>query len=119
MTLKLTLLTTALAFGLGTTAVLAEEATGATSDITIVENSGAANVPGSKAEGNADAENPGALSAPEKDTMGTAKPTGGMSDDSSANVPGANADGDSSVENQGALSAPEKDAMGKPSRPVA
>ena len=45
MRLKLALLTTALAFGLGTTAALAEDAPGAKSDITIVDNSGAANVP--------------------------------------------------------------------------
>jgi hypothetical protein len=111
MRLKLTLLTTALAFGLGTAAALAEEATGATSDITIVENSGAANVPGTDAEGDANTENQGALSAPEKDATGN-NPTGtdGVTDDSAANVPGADADGDSSLENQGALSAPEKDS---------
>ena len=109
MTLKLTLLTTALAFGLGTTAALAEPATGATSDITIVENGGANAVPGSKAEGKADTETPGALSTPETDPAGNQPSgTGGMTDDSAANVPGANADGDSSIQNQGALSAPEK-----------
>jgi hypothetical protein len=111
MRLKLTLLTTALAFGLGTTAALAEDAPGAESDITIVENSGAANVPGSDAEGKSKSENPGALSAPEKNATGDQPSgTGGMSDDSAANVPGADADGDKSVQNQGSLSAPEKDA---------
>lgn len=110
MRLKLALLTTAVAFGLGTTAALAEEATGATSDITIVENSGANNVPGTQSEGKNDGENPGALSAPEKKATGNQpNATGGMTDDAAANVPGANADGDSSVENQGSLSAPEKD----------
>ena len=111
MRLKLALLTTAVAFGLGTTAALAEEATGATSDITIVENSGANNVPGTQSEGKKDSENPGALSAPEKDATGNQPSgTGGMTDDSAANVPGANADGDNSIQNQGSLSAPEKDS---------
>ena len=59
MRLKLALLTTAVAFGLGTTAALAEEATGATSDITIVENSGANNVPGTQSEGKNDGDEPG------------------------------------------------------------
>jgi hypothetical protein len=36
---KLTLLTTALAFGLGTTAALAEDAPGAKNDITVVQQS--------------------------------------------------------------------------------
>ena len=53
MRLKLALLTTALAFGLGTTVALAEDAPGAKSDITVVDNSGAANAPGSQAEDNA------------------------------------------------------------------
>lgn len=111
MRLKFALLTTAMAFGLGTTPALAEEATGATSDITIVENSGANAVPGTNAEGKTDSENPGALSAPEKNDSGDQPTgTGGMSDDSAANVPGADADGDKSVQNQGSLSAPEKDA---------
>ena len=111
MRLNLALLTTAVDFGLGTTAALAEEATGATSDITIVENIGANNVPGTQSEGKKDSENPGALSAPEKDKSSMAPSgTGGMTDDSAANVPGANADGDSSIQNQGALSAPEKDS---------
>jgi hypothetical protein len=111
MRLKLVLLTTAVAFGLGTTSALAEEATGATSDITIVENGGANAIPGTQSEGNAEPENPGALSAPEKNATGDQPgETGGMSDDSAANVPGADADGDSSVQNQGSLSAPEKDS---------
>jgi hypothetical protein len=74
-------------------------------------DTGAADVPGSSAEGNQSPDqNEGALSAPEKNkTAGKAQ--GGTTDDSSANVPGANADGDDTVENQGALSAPEKDKM--------
>ena len=111
MRLKLALLTTAVAFGLGTTVALAEDAPGAKSDITIVENSGAANVPGTQSEGATKSENPGALSAPEKNATGDQPGgTGGMSDDSATNVPGADADGDSSIQNQGALSAPEKDS---------
>ena len=74
-------------------------------------DTGAADVPGSSAEGNqAPDQNEGALSAPEKSKT-AGKPQGGMTDESSANVPGANADGDSSTENQGSLSAPEKDKM--------
>ena len=70
-----------LAFGLGTTAALAEEATGATSDITIVENSGADAVPGTDAEGKNDSESPGAVSAPEKDATGNQPSgTGGMTE---------------------------------------
>jgi hypothetical protein len=66
-------------------------------------------VPGSSAEGmESMEENPGALTAPEKDKT-AAQSSGGMTDDSSANVPGADADADSSTENQGSLSAPEKD----------
>lgn len=111
MRLKLALLTTAMAFGFGSAAALAEEAPGAKSDITIVADTpGGTDVPGTSAEGKGDAENPGALSAPEKDDLGAApNGTGEMSDDSAANVPGAGAEGDSSAENQGALSAPEKD----------
>jgi len=66
-------------------------------------------VPGASAEGNPANENQGALSAPEKDAMGTDKPTGGMTDRSAGNVPGADAEGDPDIQNQGALSAPEKD----------
>jgi hypothetical protein len=95
MRLKLALLTTALAFGLGATAALAEDAPGAKSDITIVDNSGAANVPGTQSEGAMKNENPGALSAPEQNATGDQPSgTGGASDDSATNVPGANADGD-------------------------
>jgi hypothetical protein len=109
---SLALLTTAVAFGLGTTAALAEDAPRAKSDFTIAETDGT-NVPGTNAEGKGDAKDPGALSAPEKNAAGNApKSSGGMSNDSSANVPGADADSDSSSENQGALSAPEKDTMG-------
>lgn len=111
MRVKLALLTTAVAFGFGSAAALAEEAPGAKSDITVAETSGT-NVPGTPAEGKGDTENPGALSAPEKDEQGDMPSgTGGMSDDSAANVPGASAEGDPSVENQGSLSAPEKDAQ--------
>jgi hypothetical protein len=68
-------------------------------------------VPGSSTEGmESMEENPGALTAPEKDKTAEAGKSGGMTDDSSANVPGADADADSSAENQGSLSAPEKDA---------
>lgn len=53
-------------------------------------DTGAANVPGSSAEGNkAPDQNEGALSSPEKDTMGKqSQSSGGMSDDSSANCLG-------------------------------
>jgi hypothetical protein len=70
----------------------------------------AADDKGSNVEPGGSIENKGALTAPEKDTMGN-KPTGtgGMSDDSATNVPGADADQDPSTENQGSLSAPEKD----------
>ena len=111
---KLTLMTSVAILTLGFAGVAnAEDAPGATQDIVIAADQGAANVPGSTAGGNAASptENPGALSAPEKNTMGS-NPTGGMSKDSSANVPGADADGDAKTENQGALSAPEKDAKG-------
>jgi hypothetical protein len=67
-------------------------------------------VPGSSAEGvDSMEENPGALTAPEKDKTTGADQSGGMSDESAANVPGASAEGDPSTENQGSLSAPEKD----------
>jgi hypothetical protein len=76
----------------------------------------AADDKGSGVEPGGSTENKGSLTAPEKDTMGTAKPTGGMTDDSAASVPGTNAEGDPKNTNQGSLSAPEKDAMGnKPS----
>ena len=76
---------------------------------TTAPDTGAANVPGSSAEGNQmPDQNEGSLSAPEKGTMGKqSQSSGGMSDRSSANVPGADADGDASS----ALSAPEKDKM--------
>ena len=67
---------------------------------------------GSGVEPGTSTENKGALTAPEKDTMGTAKPTGGATDNSSASVPGSSAEGDPKNANQGSLSAPEKDAMG-------
>ena len=73
---------------------------------------------GSGVEPGTSIENKGALTAPEKDTMGTPKPTGGMTDDSAASVPGTNAEGDPETTNQGALSAPEKDTSGgSPSSP--
>ena len=73
MRLKLALLTTALAFGLGTTAALAEDAPGAKSDITIVENNPSANnVPGTSSEGKGDSLNSGALSAPQQGDQGNA-----------------------------------------------
>ena len=100
MRLKLALLTTVMAFGLGTTAALAETATGATSDITIVENNPSANnVPGTPAEGKGDSLNPGALSAPEKDEQGNAPASGAM------NAPS---------DNEGALTAPEKSGAAQP-----
>jgi hypothetical protein len=67
---------------------------------------------GSGVEPGTSTENKGALTAPEKDTMGTPKPTGGMTDESAASVPGSSAEGDPKNANQGALSAPEKDTMG-------
>ncbi len=66
MRLKLPLLATALAFGLGMPAALAEDAPAA-NDLTVAESRSGTNVPGTPAEGKADEENPGALSAPEKD----------------------------------------------------
>jgi hypothetical protein len=109
--LTLAPLTTAGALALGTPAAPAEEATAATRDTTLVETTRANAGPGTNAEGTADTENPGALSAPEKGATGNQPSgTGGMTDDSAANVPGADADGDSSIQNQGALSAPEKDS---------
>ena len=93
MRLKLTLLTTAtaLAFGLGTAAALAEDAPGAKSDITIVEQStGGTNVPGTSAEGKGDS----ALSAPEQDDQGNAPSSGGAMNEPS--------------DNSGASTAPEK-----------
>ena len=98
MRLKLALLTTALAFGLGTTAALAEDAPGAKSDITIVENNPSANnVPGTSSEGKGDSLNPCALSAPEKDDQGNAPSSGGAMNEPS--------------DNSGA--APEKSGSGK------
>ena len=95
MRLKLALLTTALAFGLGTTAALAEDAPGAKSDITIVENNPSANnVPGTSSEGKGDSLNPGALSAPEKDDQSNAPSSGGAMNEPS--------------DNSGALTAPRR-----------
>jgi hypothetical protein len=110
MKLHTTLMTAAaaLAFGFGP-ALAADEAPGASSDITIVERD-AGNAPGSNVESSGSSENQGSLSAPEKNAPDNASgTTGGMSDDSSANVPGAAAEGDAKTENQGSLSAPEKD----------
>ena len=100
MRLKLALLTTALAFGLGTTAAFAQDAPGAKSDITIVDNNPSANnVPGTSYEGKGDSLNPGALSAPEKDDQGNAPSSGGAMNEPS--------------DNSGALTAPEKSGSGK------
>jgi hypothetical protein len=72
MRLKLALLT-AVAFGLGSTAALAEDAPGAKSDITIVaESPSGTDAPATNAEGKDDSDNPGALSAPKKDESGDA-----------------------------------------------
>jgi hypothetical protein len=79
MRLKLALLTTALAFGIGSSAALAEDAPGAKSDITIVaETPSGTDVPGTPAEGKGDEQNPGALSAPEKGEQGNAPSDGTM-----------------------------------------
>jgi len=100
MRLKLALLTTAMAFGLGTAAALAEDAPGAKSDITIVENNPSANnVPGTSSEGKGDSLNPGALSAPEKDAQGDGPSNGAMNQPS---------------DNEGALTAPEKSGSAQP-----
>lgn len=110
MRLNTTLMTAAaaLAIGLGP-ALAADEAPGASSDITIVERD-AGNAPGSNVESSGSSANEGALTAPEKSAPDNAPGTvGGASDDSSANVPGAAAEGDPKNENQGSLSAPEKD----------
>jgi hypothetical protein len=81
MKLKLALLT-AVAFGLGSTVALAEEAPGTKSDITIVaESPSGTDVPGTPAEGKGDEQNPGALSAPQKDESGDASSGGAASDD--------------------------------------
>jgi hypothetical protein len=108
MRLHTTLLTTAAALALSFgPALAADEATGANSDITVVERD-AGNQPGSNVQGSSD--NEGSLSAPEKNAPANAPgTTGGPSDQSSANVPGSDAEGDAKTENQGSLSAPEKD----------
>jgi hypothetical protein len=67
MRFKLALLTTAMAFGLGTTAALAEDAPGAKSDITIVADQPSQGTNDLGTEGKSDVEKPGALSAPNKD----------------------------------------------------
>jgi hypothetical protein len=98
----------ALALGLGP-ALAADEAPGASSDITVVERD-AGNQPGSNVQSSGPSENQGALTAPEKNAPANApSTTGGASDQSSANVPGADAEGDAKTENQGSLSSPEKD----------
>jgi hypothetical protein len=107
--IKTALLASAAIFALNTGAAIAEDAPGATSDITIVKNE---SDPGSSVSPSGDVKNEGALTAPEKDTMDGNETTGGMTDRSAANVPGADAEGDGSTDNQGSLSAPEKDAMG-------
>ena len=73
MRLKLALLTAALAFGLGTTAALAEDAPGAKSDITIVESTPNADSPASNSGAmNEPSDASGAPAAPEK--SGSAQP---------------------------------------------
>jgi hypothetical protein len=67
MRFKLALLTTAMAFGLGTTVALAEDAPGAKSDITIVADQPSQGTNDLGTEGKSDVEKPGALSAPNKD----------------------------------------------------
>ena len=67
MRFKLALLTTAMAFGLGTTVALAEDAPGAKSDITIVADQSSQGTNDLGTEGKSDVEKPGALSAPNKD----------------------------------------------------
>jgi hypothetical protein len=70
---KLALLTTALAFGLGTTAALAEDAPGAKSDITIVEsNPSAGDAASNGGAMNQPSDTAGAPTAPEK--SGSAQP---------------------------------------------
>ena len=110
MRLHTTLMTAAAALALGMgPALAADEAPGASSDITIVERD-AGNAPGSNVQSSGSSENEGSLSAPEKNAPANAPgTTGGPSDQSSANVPGADAEGDAKTENQGSLSSPEKD----------
>jgi hypothetical protein len=74
-------LKSALAFGLGSTAALAEEAPGAKSDITIVAESPSGTNAPIPDEGKSDDANPGALSAPEQDESGDASSGSGASDD--------------------------------------
>ena len=70
---QLALLTAALAFGLGTTAALAEDAPGAKSDITIVESTPSADGAASnRGAMNEPSDTSGALAAPEK--SGSAQP---------------------------------------------
>ena len=110
MRLHTTLMTAAAALALGMgPALAADEAPGASSDITIVDRD-AGNAPGSNVQSSGSSENEGSLSAPEKNAPANAPgTTGGPSDQSSANVPGADAEGDAKTENQGSLSSPEKD----------
>jgi len=96
MRLKLALLTTAIAFGLGTTAALAEDAPGAKSDITIVESSPSAGNASSESGGmNPPSDASGAPTAPEK--SGSAQPE---------QVPGAD------VPDKGASASPGSAAKG-------
>jgi hypothetical protein len=70
---QLALLTTALAFGLGTTAALAEDAPGAKSDITIVEsNPSAGDAASNSGAMDEPSDTSGALAAPGK--SGSAQP---------------------------------------------
>lgn len=80
MRLKLALLTTALAFGLGTTAALAEDAPGAKSDITIAGAGASDEAPAAKQ----DEENQGTSDQGAPDEGGAVAPDSG---DSGASEP--------------------------------
>jgi hypothetical protein len=73
-------------------------------------------VPGSRAEGTGKEQNPGALTAPEKDKSTMSPNANSMAPDTgAADVPGSKAEGNKSDGNPGALSAPEKSAEKVPS----
>jgi hypothetical protein len=73
-------------------------------------------VPGSPSEGSAMEQNPGALTAPEKDKSSMSPNANSAAPDTGAtNVPGSRAEGNKPDINPGALSAPEKSATGAPS----
>lgn len=109
MRFKLALLTTALAFGLGTTAALAEDAPGAKSDITIVADTPSQGTNDLGTEGKSDAEKPGALSAPNKDDQGDAS-SGAMNEPAIPDQSGAIEPApDASVPGKGASTQPGSD----------